>query len=182
MSHADRTATRSSLPDWRHMGHHSGEKDTAHRRWLAAPELTVARPKAPHIAKAPQGHWKTMTFLAALRCDEITAPFVLDGLINGESFLAYVEQVLAPTLKHGDIVVMDNLGSHKRAGAKGARRFFLPQYSPVRSNRSSQLNKLLRKAEERTSDGVWRRIGTLLECFSPTECANSFQNSGYASA
>jgi transposase len=88
------------------------------------------------IAKAPQGHWKTMTFLAALRCDEITAPFVLDGPINGESFLAYVEQVLAPALKPGDIVVMDNLGCHKRAAinkairAKGARRFFLPQYSP----------------------------------------------------
>ena len=86
------------------------------------------------IAKAPQDHWKTMTFLAALRRDEITAPFVLDGPINGESFLAYVEQVLAPTLKHGDIVVMDNLGSRKGAAinkairATGARRFFLPQY------------------------------------------------------
>jgi transposase len=143
------------------------------------------------IAKAPQGHWKTMTFLAALRCDEITAPFVLDGPINGESFLAYVEQVLAPTLKHGDIVVMDNLGSHKRAAinkairAKGARRFFLPQYSPDLNPIEqvfAKLKKLLRKAEERTPDGVWRRIGTLLECFSPTECASYFRNSGYASA
>jgi transposase len=143
------------------------------------------------IAKAPQGHWQTMTFLAALRCDEITAPFVLDGPINGESFLAYVEQVLAPTLKRGDIVVMDNLGSHKRAAinkairAKGARRFFLPQYSPDLNPIEqvfAKLKKLLRKAEERTPDGVWRRIGTLLECFSPAECANYFRNSGYASA
>jgi transposase len=142
------------------------------------------------IAKTPQGHWKTMTFLAALRCDEITAPFVLDGPINGESFLAYVEQVLAPTLKRGDIVVMDNLGSHKRAAinkairAKGARRFFLPQYSPDLNPIEqvfAKLKKLLRKAEERTPEGVWRRIGTLLECFSPTECANYFRNSGYAS-
>jgi transposase len=142
------------------------------------------------IAKTPQGHWKTMTFLAALRYDEITAPFVLDGPINGESFLAYVEQVLAPTLKRGDIVVMDNLGSHKRAAinkairAKGARRFFLPQYSPDLNPIEqvfAKLKKLLRKAEERTPEGVWRRIGTLLECFSPTECANYFRNSGYAS-
>jgi transposase len=142
------------------------------------------------IAKAPQGHWKTMTFLAALRCDEITAPFVLDGPINGESFLAYVEQVLAPALKRGDIVVMDNLSCHKRAAinkairAKGARRFFLPQYSPDLNPIEqvfAKLKKLLRKAEERTPEGVWRRIGTLLECFSPTECANYFRNSGYAS-
>ena len=143
------------------------------------------------IAKAPQGHWKTMTFLAALRCDEITAPFVLDGPINGESFLAYVEQVLAPTLKHGDIVVMDNLGSHKSAAinkairATGARRFFLPQYSPDLNPIEqvfAKFKKPLRKAEERTPDGVWRRIGTLLESFSSTECANYFRNSGYASA
>jgi transposase len=97
----------------------------------------------------------------------ITAPFVRDGPINGESFLAYVEQVLAPTLKHGDIVVMDNLGSPKRAAinkairAKGARRFFLPQYSPDLNPIEqvfAKLKKLLRKAEERTPDGVWRRI------------------------
>jgi transposase len=121
----------------------------------------------------------------------ITAPFVRDGPINGESFLAYVEQVLAPALKHGDIVVMDNLGSPKRAAidkairAKGARRFFLPQYSPDLNPIEqvfAKLKKLLRKAEERTPDGVWRRIGTLLECSFPAECANYFRNSGYASA
>ncbi len=111
---------------------------------------------APPIAKAPHGHRKTMTFLAALRCDEITAPFVLDGPINGESFLAYVEQVLAPTLKPGGIVVMDNLGSHKGAAidkaihARGARRFFPLQYSPDLNPIEqvfTKLKKLLRKAE-----------------------------------
>jgi transposase len=143
------------------------------------------------IAKAPQGHWKTMTFLAALRCDKITAPCVLDGPINGESFSAYVEQVLAPTLNPGDIVVMDNLGSHKGKAinkairAKGARRFFLPQYSPDLNPIEqvfAKLKKLLRKAEERTPEGVWRRIGSLLDRFTATECAAYLQNSGYASA
>jgi transposase len=144
----------------------------------------------PLIAKAPRGHWKTMTFIAALRCDAITAPFVLDGPINGESFLAYVEQVLAPTLKPGDIVVMDNLGSHKGAAinkairATGARRFFLPQYSPDLNPIEqvfAKLKKLLRKAEERTIDAVWRRIGALLDRFPATECAAYLQNAGYAS-
>ena len=145
---------------------------------------------APLIAKAPHGHWKTMTFLAALRCDEITAPFVLDGPINGESFRAYVEQVLAPTLKPGDIVVMDNLGSHKGAvidkavRARGARRFFLPQYSPDLNPIEqvfAKLKKLLRKAEQRTTEGVWKTIGSLLHLFPPTECAAYLRNSGYAS-
>jgi transposase len=103
--------------------------------------------------------------------------------------LAYVEQVLAPALKHGDSVVMDNLGSPKRAAidkairAKGARRFFLPSpdLNPIEQD-FAKLKKRLRKAEERTPDGVWRRIGTLLACFSPAECANYFRNSGYASA
>lgn len=144
----------------------------------------------PLIAKAPQGHWKTMTFLAALRCDGIAAPFVLDGPINGESFLAYVEQVLAPTLSPGDIVVMDNLGSHKGAAikkairARGARRFFLPQYSPDLNPIEqvfAKLKKLLRKAEERTTEGLWRRIGALLDSFTPAECAAYLRNSGYAS-
>ena len=145
---------------------------------------------APLIAKAPHGHWKTMTFLAALRCDEIAAPFVLDGPINGESFLAYVEQVLAPTLKPGDIVVMDNLGSHKGAAidkairARGARRFFLPQYSPDLNPIEqvfAKLKKLLRKAEQRTPEGVWKTIGSLLDLFPATECAAYLKNSGYAS-
>ena len=145
----------------------------------------------PLIAKAPQGHWKTMTFLAALRCDEITAPLVLDGPINGESFLAYVEQNLAPTLKPGDIVIMDNLGSHKSAAvnkairAKGARRVFLPKYSPDLNPIEqvfSKLKRLPRKAEERTVDALWRRIGTLLDHFPPNECAAYLKGSGYPSA
>jgi transposase len=142
------------------------------------------------IAKAP-GAWKTTTFLAALRCDEITAPLVLDGPINGESFLAYVEQILAPALRPGDIVVMDNLGSHKSAAidkairARGARRVFLPKYSPDLNPIEqvfSKLKRLLRKAEERTVDALWRKIGTLLDQFPPAECAAYLRGSGYASS
>jgi len=140
------------------------------------------------IAKTPHGHWKITTFLAALRCDEITAPCVLDRPINGDGFLAYVEQILAPTLKQGDIVVMDNLGSHKSAAidkairAKGARRVFLPKYSPDLNPIEqvfSKLKRLLRKAEERTVDALWRRIATLLGDFPPNECAAYFKNAGY---
>lgn len=131
-----------------------------------------------------------MTFLAALRSDHITAPCVLDGPINGESFKAYIEQVLVPTLKPGDIVIMDNLGSHKGGvirkliRASGARLFFLPPYSPDLNPIEqvfAKIKTLLRKAEERTIEGVWRRIGSLLECFTPDECANYLRNSGYAS-
>lgn len=144
----------------------------------------------PLLAKVPHGHWQTMTFLAALRHDRITAPLVMDGPINGESFKAYVEQILVPTLKPGDIVVMDNLGSHKGGDirrairATGAKLMFLPPYSPDLNPIEqvfAKLKTLLRKAEERTVEGVWRKIGTLLECFPPTECANYFRNSGYAS-
>jgi transposase len=144
----------------------------------------------PLVAKVPHGHWKTMTFLAALRHDGITAPFVLDGPINGEAFLAYVEQVLVPTLKPGDIVVMDNLGSHKNRAirqairAAGARLMFLPPYSPDLNPIEqvfAKLKTLLRKAGERTVEAVWKRIGALLECFKPTEGANYVRNAGYAS-
>ena len=131
-----------------------------------------------------------MTFLAALRHDGITAPFVLDGPINGEAFLVYVEQVLVPTLKPGDIVIMDNLGSHKNRAirdairAAGARLIFLPPYSPDLNPIEqvfAKLKTLLRKAEERTVETVWKRIGTLLRCFEQSECANYLRNSGYAS-
>jgi len=119
-----------------------------------------------------------------LRHDRITAPFVLDGPINGESFKAYVEQMLVPTLKAGDIVIMDNLGSHKSAEirkmirAAGARLMFLPPYSPDLNPIEqvfAKLKALLRKAEERTVEAVWRRIGKLLACFPPNECANYLQ-------
>ena len=144
----------------------------------------------PLMAKVPHGHWQTMTFLAALRHDAITAPMVIDGPINGESFRAYVEQALIPTLKPGDIVVMDNLGSHKggavRAAirAAGARLLFLPPYSPDLNPIEqvfAKLKTLLRKADERTIDGVWRRIGRLLDTFTPIECSNYLRNAGYSS-
>lgn len=140
-------------------------------------------------AKVPHGHWQTMTFLAALRHDRIDAPFVFDGPINGESFLLYVERVLVPTLRPGDIVIMDNLGSHKSAAvrkairAAGARILFLPPYSPDLNPIEqvfSKLKHLLRKAGERSVEATWRRIGTLLDHFSPDECGRYFVNSGYA--
>jgi transposase len=142
------------------------------------------------VDRVPHGHWKTMTFLAALRCDRIDAPFVLDGPINGEWFLAYVEQVLIPTLSPGDIVVMDNLGSHKGKAVRRAIRkagvhlIFLPPYSPDLNPIEqvfAKLKTLLRKAAERTVEATWRRIGQLLDRFTPTECANYLVNSGYAS-
>jgi len=141
--------------------------------------------------KVPHGHWRTLTFLAALRHDGITAPCVLDGPINGTSFLAYVEQILVPTLKSGDIVVMDNLGSHKGAAvrrrirAAGARLFFLPPYSPDLNPIEqvfAKLKTLLRKLRPRTLEANWRGIGGLLSRFTPRECANYFRKAGYASA
>jgi transposase len=143
---------------------------------------------APPIAKAPHGHRKTMTFLAALRCDEITAPFVLDGPINGESFLAYVEQVLAPTLKPGDIVVMDNLPAHKVAGVReaiegaDARLLYLPPYSPDFNpieNGFSKLKAHVRKAAARTVEALEAAVAAALKTFQPEECANFFAHAGY---
>ncbi len=142
------------------------------------------------IAKAPHGHWRTLTFLAALRYDRIDAPCVIDGPINGETFLAYVEQILVPVLRPGDLVVMDNLGSHKGKAirqairAVGAKLFFLPPYSPDLNPIEqvfAKLKHLLRKAAERTVEATWQRIGSLIRSFSPQECANYFVNSGYAS-
>lgn len=137
---------------------------------------------------APHGHWKTTTFIAALRHDEITAPYVFDSPINGESFLAWVEQSLAKNLRQGDIVVMDNLGSHKVSGvreaieAAGATILFLPPYSPDLNPIEqvfSKLKALLRKAAARTVDALWAALGKLLDSFSPTECSNYLANSGY---
>ena len=142
------------------------------------------------VAKVPHRRWRTLTFLAALRCDRIEAPCVIDGPINGISFRAYVEQFLVPTLSAGDIVIMDNLGSHKGQAvrhlirAAGAKLFFLPRYSPDLNPIEqvfAKLKTLLRKADERTIEATWRRIGSLLDCFTPAECANYLKNSGYAS-
>jgi transposase len=143
------------------------------------------------IARVPHGSWTTMTFLAALRCDRIAAPCVIDGPINGRSFLAWVTQFLVPTLRPGDIVVLDNLGSHKGAAVRrairdaGAHLLFLPPYSPDLNPIEqvfAKLKTLLRKADERSIVGVWKRIGTLLDNFTATECANYLRHSGYASA
>lgn len=142
------------------------------------------------MARTPFGHWKTLTFLAALRHDRINAPCVFDGPINGETFTAYVEQFLVPTLAPGDIVIMDNLGSHKGPAvrqairAAGARLLFLPPCSPDLNPIEqvfAKLKLLLRKAAERSVEATWKRIGSLLDSLPPNECANYLRNSGYAS-
>jgi transposase len=136
----------------------------------------------------PHGHWRTTTFVAGLRLSGIDAPMVIDGAINGESFLAYVRQVLVPTLSPGDVVIMDNLGSHKGAAvreaieAAGASLRFLPPYSPDFNpieNAFSKLKALLRKAAARTRDALWDAVGTALDAFTPDECRNYFAAAGY---
>ncbi len=140
------------------------------------------------IGSVPHGHWKTSTFLAGLRHDRIVAPLVLDGAINGQSFRAYVEQFLAPTLQPGDVVVADNLASHKVAGvrdaiaARGASLLFLPAYSPDLNPIEqvfSKLKQFLRSAAPRTRPALWQKIGHALDRFTPTECSNYLANSGY---
>ena len=147
-------------------------------------------PKGSRLrAKAPYGHWNTMTFLAALRHDRIEAPWLIDGPINGKRFLLYVEEVLAPTLRSGDIVIIDNLGSHKgkavRAAIRktGAHLIFLPKYSPDLNPIEQVFAKLkhfLRKIGARTLEAVCTAIGQLLGTFTQAECANYFHNAGYA--
>jgi transposase len=142
-------------------------------------------------AHVPHGHWKTLTFIAALRCDRVDAPWVIDGPINGELFTLYVEKLLVPTLAKGDLVILDNLGSHKGHGtarrairATGAHLLFLPPYSPDLNpieQLFAKLKHLVRKAEPRTTEATWRKLGDLLDLFSPAECANYLKNAGYAS-
>jgi transposase len=136
----------------------------------------------------PFGHWKTTTFVAGLRRTGMIAPMVLDGPINREAFLAYVDQVLAPELQPGDVVIMDNLSSHKGADvrelieAAGATLRFLPPYSPDFNPIEQAFSKLkahLRKAAERTAHGLWSAIGRTLDLYSPAECANYFAACGY---
>jgi transposase len=142
------------------------------------------------IGRVPQGHWKTMTFIAGLRHDGMVAPFVIDGAMNGATFLAYIEQGLAPTLQPDDVVIMDNATIHKVAGiaeaieAVGAKLLYLPQYSPDFNpieQALSKLKALLRKAAERTVPNLRRRIAKLLPCFTVAECANFLAHGGYAS-
>jgi transposase len=154
--------------------------------------MARTRARAPRgqraIGAVPHGHWQTSTFLAALRHNDLTAPCVLDGPINGAAFQAYVEQVLVPTLLPGDIVVMDNLGSHKGAAVQhaieraGATLLFLPPYSPDLNpieQLFAKLKALLRKIGARSLDALWAALASVLHRFIPKECANYFANSGY---
>jgi transposase len=143
------------------------------------------------IGRAPHSHWKTTTFVAGLRCNEITAPFVIEQAMNGVIFKTYVERCLAPTLSPGDIVIMDNLSSHKVEGIRaaiertGAVLMYLPPYSPDLNPIEqvfAKLKALLRKAAARSTAALWDKIGELLASYSPAECGNYLRNAGYASA
>jgi len=136
----------------------------------------------------PAGHWKTLSFIAGLRMDDITAPWVLDGPMTGEAFKTYLKTQLVPTLKPGDIVICDNLAAHKVAGvreiveAAGAKIMYLPPYSPDLNPIEqvfAKLKALLRKAAERSVEKLWQTIGKLLDLFKPNECKNYFKNAGY---
>lgn len=140
------------------------------------------------VAAVPHGHWKTSTFVAGLRTSGLTAPLVVDGAMNGEVFLAYVEQTLAPTLDPGDIVILDNLSSHKVAGvrqaieARGATLAYLPPYSPDLNpieQAFAKLKALLRKIAARTIARLWDALGDLLNRFTPQQCLNYLVNAGY---
>src|SRR5215510_2120118 len=139
--------------------------------------------------KAPHGRWKTMTFLAALRHDRLTAPWFIDGPIDGQSFLQYVEQILVPTLLPGDIVIVDNLGSHKGKAVRhaieqaGATLVYLPPYSPDLNPIEqvfAKLKAMLRKTAARSLDALWAAVGSLLDRFSTRECARYFKHAGYS--
>jgi transposase len=158
----------------------------------ASTKMARLRGRAPRgercRASVPHGHWKTTTFTGALRLSGMTAPMVLDGAMNGAAFLAYVEQVLVPTLAPGDIVVMDNLPAHKPAAVRaaiaraGATLLYLPPYSPDFNpieNAFAKLKSLLRRAAARTIDELWNAIRDALPAFSPAECANYFNATGY---
>jgi transposase len=161
--------------------------------WTAT-NMTRLRGRAPQGERlvdktTPHGHWKTTTFVAALRAEGLTAPLVVDGPLDGELFLAYVKQQLAPTLHAGDVVVMDNLSTHKVAGVRtaieavGARLVYLPPYSPDFNpieQAFAKLKCLVRSAKERTVEGLWNLLGKLVDRFLPNECRNYFKNSGYA--
>ena len=140
------------------------------------------------VAAVPHGHWKTTTFVAALRHDGLSAPCVFDGAINGARFLAYIEQALAPSLRPGDIVVMDNLAAHKVKGvreairAAGAHLLYLPPYSPDLNpieQAFAKFKALLRTAAARTVTALWHTIGQLLDAFTPAECAHHLAHAGY---
>ena len=159
----------------------------------ATTNMTRVRGRSPRgerlVAAVPHGHWKTSTFVAALRTSGLTAPLVLDGAMNGEAFRAYVEQILAPTLAPGDIVIMDNLAAHKVAGIRqaieacGATLLYLPPYSPDLNPIEpsfAKLKALIRKHAPRSRKVLWNAIGSFLPNFLPHECENYFTHAGYA--
>ena len=140
------------------------------------------------VANVPHGHWKTLTLVAALRIDGLTAPYVIDGAMDGPSFLAYIEQVLVPSLCKGDTVFMDNLRTHKVEGvreaieAAGAKVRYLPAYSPDLNPIEMAFSKLktaLRRGAARTVKALMKLIGRLIKTFAPDECANYFRHAGY---
>ena len=158
----------------------------------ASTNMTRTRGRSPRgerlVCPVPHGHWQTTTFVAALGAGGMAAPMVIDGAMTGDLFVAYVEQVLAPVLRPGDVVVLDNLACHKRAGARraieaaGCGVLFLPPYSPDLNPIElafSKLKGLLRAAGERTVDGLWAFLGRALDAFGPAECANYFRHCGY---
>jgi len=140
------------------------------------------------VAAVPHGHWKTTTFVGALRTTGMTAPMVLDGAMDGPAFTAWVREVLVPTLRPGDIVVMDNLPAHRRAevglaiAAAGAHLLYLPPYSPDLNPIEmafAKLKALLRRAAARSLDALWDAIADALATFTPQECVNFFAAAGY---
>ena len=158
----------------------------------AATNMARAYGRAPVgerlVCPVPHGHWKTTTFVGALGLGGMAAPMVIDGAMTGDLFEAYVKQILVPVLRPGDIVVLDNLACHKRVGARraiegaGAEVRFLPPYSPDLNPIElafSKLKALLRKAGERTVDGLWAFLGRALDAFSPQECRHYFRHCGY---
>jgi transposase len=194
-SEQDRPDVKAAREAWRE---NQASLDPAHLVFIdetaTATNMTRLRGRSVEgqrlIGKAPHGHRKTTTFVAALRNDRITAPLVIDGAMNGEIFVQYVEQFLVPTLTPHDIVVMDNLPVHKVAGVKsaiesaGAVVLYLPPYSPDLNPIEmvfAKLKALLRKASERTVGKLWDRIGKLLEAFTSQECQNCFTHQGYGS-
>ena len=155
--------------------------------------MARTRGRAPRgerlVCPVPHGRWRTTTFLCGLRADGLVAPLVLDGAVDGPAFLAWVERMLAPTLRPGDVVVADNLGSHKVAGvreaveAAGATLRCLPPYSPDLNPIElafSKLKRLLRAAAARTADALCSAIGAALGQFTPAECASYLRRCGYA--
>jgi len=142
------------------------------------------------VASIPHGHWKTMTFIAGLRCDRLTAPWIVDGPMNADIFAHYIETQLAPTLSKGDVVVLDNLSAHKCDSAKqavekrGAWLLFLPPYSPDFNPIELAFSKFkshMKRLKPRTINDLWKTAGKVCDLFKPDECRNFFAADGYAS-